>query len=260
MAEECRLHALAAVVGQRRRARELRHTLMDSEACAAGDETVAPRDEALEARGCERVAEDLLDDLAAELFVTGRAVERVGIEKAGGDGVHPRRGVLRAGTVDRDVARADLLQARDIERQTEDVLESDELVTAVAQHPRDGRISERRELHLQWRVTQRERFFDCPLARPWEESRPEAKSSQLVRRRARPRVHRHAAANRRYDDLAPPQPRRRGARELHQHRALGAFNPGGERGSSKHDRRTAYRPAARLTTRFWGNRYRRAGG
>ena len=70
----------------------------------------------------------------------------------------------------------------------------------------------------------------------------EAQPGQLVRRRAGARVHGDAAGNRRDDDLAAPQPRRRGPGELHEHRALGAFDSGGERGSGEHDRRTAYMP------------------
>ena len=181
--------------------------------------------------------------------MTGRAVEGVGMEEARRDGVHPRGRVVRAGPVDGDAAVADRLQLRDIERQAEHVLEADELVAAMAQHPRDRRISERRELHLQRRMTQRERLFDgLELRRGGKVA--EAKSSQLVRRRPRARVHRDAAADRRHDDLAAPQPGGRGAGELHEHRAFGALDPGGERGGGKHDRRTAYMPRTTRTTRI----------
>ena len=252
MAEECSLDAFAAMVGHGGGARELRHPLMNAQTGAACDNAFAPRDEALEARGRERIAEDLLDDLAAERFVAGGAVERVGMKEARGHGIHPGGRVVGAGLLYGDAAVADRLQSGGIERQAEHVLEADELVAAMAEHPRDRRVSERRELHLQRRMTERERLFDgLELGRGREVAK--AQPRQLVRRRSRSRVHRDTAADRRHDDLPAAQPRRRGAGELHEHRAFGALDPGGKRGSGKHDRRTAYMPRTTRTTRISGS-------
>ena len=126
-------------------------------------------------------------------------------------------------------------QVRDVERQTEHVLEADELVSPLAQHLRDDRIAEGGELDLERRVPKRERFLDH-LEVSRERQVPEAKPGQLVRRRAGARVHGDPAGNRRDDNLAAPKPRRRGPGELHEHRALRPFDSGRERGGGEHDR------------------------
>src|SRR5262245_59446149 len=110
---------------------------MNPQAGAAGNFSVAARDEALEAGGRERVPEDLLDDIAAEGFVAGWAVEGVGVKKARGDGIHPGPGVVGACPLDRDGRADGVFHRFDVERKPKYVLEADELVAAPAQHARD---------------------------------------------------------------------------------------------------------------------------
>ena len=78
------------MLGQHCRPCELGDAFVNPEAGTAGHGTISVRDETLEARRREGVAEDLLDDVAAERLVARRAVERVRVEKAGRHRVHPR--------------------------------------------------------------------------------------------------------------------------------------------------------------------------
>ena len=151
MQQRC-LHAVPPVFGQRGRAAELSDTLIDSQAGAAGEDTVTLSDVPFVGRHRIHVGEDPLEQLPFVRLVTGRPIERVGVEKPGRDRVHPPVSLSRARAQDddRSVGRA-LRQAVDDvlrQRQAQHVLEADELVTAACESLGDGGIGERREFDL----------------------------------------------------------------------------------------------------------------
>ena len=102
MGQQRGLYAPPAMIGKRCRAAELCDAFVDSEARPAGNLAASPGQEALETPGSDRVDVRAFERLAAEVFVAGRTVEGVRMQKACGDGIEP----CRADVASPDVATA----------------------------------------------------------------------------------------------------------------------------------------------------------